>query len=345
MINGYATSKSTSHYSKRFDLPYRQSEIFTASAIALGTHLGEMNEIDSLRYREGLEYGILNGINFIDTAINYRGMRSERDVGHVLESLINKKKTLKREEVIISSKAGIIPGDVVENLVPKDYLQKVLLDRDIIKESDLNVIEHHKHVLTPSYYLFAIEQSKQHLNLNTIDIYYVHNPEISMMVLGPEIFYEHLERLFLHLEDQVQQGNIRYYGLATWSAFLKSPQEEGYISIEEVVNRAKSVAGNDHHFQFIQFPLNKQMSQSISLKNQRVHKRWCTLLEAAVEMSLYLTTSAPFQLGKIFKKEENPQKALLDITRNHAIFSTMVGMKQVKHIRKNIEWIQGEVCQ
>ncbi|MFI8687061.1 aldo/keto reductase [Rossellomorea sp. NPDC077527] len=336
MIPGYANFNSTRKYGQKFTLTYRTFSEFVVSPIALGTHLGEMNEIDSDLYREGIQYGLQNGLNFIDTALNYRGMRSERDIGYVLKSLIHDKKILSRESIVVSSKAGIIPGDVMKNLFPKEYLQKVLLEPGIIQGSDLNEVEHQKHVLTPRYYQFAIAQSKQHLNLGTIDIYYVHNPEISMMALGPETFYQNMESVFSTLEDQVQCGNIRYYGLATWTGLLKSPEDNGYISIEEVVNRAKSIAGEGHHFKFIQFPLNKQFTESITFKNQLVQNEFQPLLVAAEKLGLSSTTSAPFQLGKVFKENQDPHECLQEIIQTGGVLSTMVGMKQVKHIKENI---------
>ncbi|WP_175987404.1 aldo/keto reductase [Bacillus sp. Marseille-Q1617] len=335
MISGYATLKGTSEYLIKSGMPYRKSPGFCAPPIAMGTHLGEMNEEDSALYREGIEYGLLNGLNFIDTAINYRGMRSERDVGHVLKSLIQRG-TIKREEVIVSTKAGIIPGDIEANLVPADYLKKVLLDGGIIRESDLNIVDTHRHVLEPDYYRFAIERSKKHLHLETIDLYYIHNPEISLMTLGSARFYQQLELLFSFFEEQVQTGNLNYYGFATWSGLLNAPNEDGYISIEETVNTAKRVAGEAHHFKFIQFPLNKQMNKAIKNQNQRVHGKWLTIIEAAQELGIHSTTSAPFNLGKVFDDGSDPQSSLIDVARTNGVFSTMVGMKKVEHIKENI---------
>jgi aryl-alcohol dehydrogenase-like predicted oxidoreductase len=339
MISGYATLNGTSEYLIKSGMPIRKSPMFCAPPIAMGTHLGEMNEEDSILYREGIEYGLMNGLNFIDTAINYRGMRSERDVGHVLKSLIERG-SIRREEVIVSSKAGIIPGDIEANLVPADYLKKVLLDGGIIKESDLNIVDTHRHVLSPDYYRFAIENSKKHLHLETIDLYYIHNPEISMMPLGPDLFYQQLEKLFSFFENQVQNGNINYYGFATWNGLLNAPNEEGYISIQETLNTAKRVAGEGHHFKFIQFPLNKQMNQAVKNQNQRVNGKWLTIIEAAQELGIHPTTSAPFNLGKIFDGGTDPQHILKTVTHKNGVFSTMVGMKKVPHIKENIEIFQ-----
>jgi len=86
-----------------------------------------MDETDSARYQSSIEYGLLNGINFIDTAINYRGMRSERDIGVVLTKLLEKG-LIERNEFVIATKAGIIPGDIDAKLVPTNYLKTILLD-------------------------------------------------------------------------------------------------------------------------------------------------------------------------------------------------------------------------
>ncbi len=336
MISGYASLNGTSGYLSKFALGCRKSPMFTASPIALGTHLGEMNEEDSVLYREGIEYGLVNGLNFIDTAINYRGMRSERDVGYVLKSLV-KRGSIKRDEVIVSTKGGIIPGDIEAKLVPSDFLQKVLLEDGIIQESDVNIVDTHRHVLAPSYYRFAIDTSKKHLHLETIDIYYIHNPEISMMVLGPALFYKQLEKLFSFFENQVELGNIKYYGFATWFGFLKDPTEKGYLSIEEVINIAKRVAGEGHHFKFIQFPLNKHMNEGIKNQNQKANGKWLSVIEAAQELGIYSTTSAPFHLGKAFDKASDSRSMLTEVTSNKGVFSTMVGMKKIEHIEENIQ--------
>ncbi|MCM3731928.1 aldo/keto reductase [Fictibacillus nanhaiensis] len=194
---------------------------FDVSQIAIGTHLGDMTTDDSSLYQKSIEFALKNGINFIDTALNYRGMRSERDIGIVLSKLIHAEKRIKREEVIISTKAGIIPGDIDLQIRPESYLKEKLLNKGILQEEDLQIINQHKHVLTPSYYEFAIKQSLKHMNLDTIDIHYIHNPEISRKVLGEEKFYKDLEKLFRFYEDQVERGTIQFYGLSLLLQFLR----------------------------------------------------------------------------------------------------------------------------
>jgi aryl-alcohol dehydrogenase-like predicted oxidoreductase len=340
MIKGYgATLYHTYKYLSQFDFPSRKTPWFHTSPIAIGTHLGDMNEAVSNLYRKAIEFCFLNGINFVDTAINYRGMRSERDVGFVLNKLINNDCIIKREEVVISSKAGIIPGDIEANLVPQEYLNMKLIKDGIIKESDLNIVDHHRHVLSPTYFQFAIGESKKHLNLDTIDIYYIHNPEISMMVLGQERFYKELEILFCVMEEQVQNRNIKCYGLATWNAFLYEPNHSGHISLEKVAEIAKWVGGEKHHFKFIQFPFNKNIPQGNTVKNQKIKQSWLTVLDAAKELELFVTTSAPFNLGKVFSEGKSPSKLLSNVLKTNGIQAAMVGMKRMENIKENLRII------
>ena len=50
------------------------------------------------------------GVNIIDTAINYRYMKSERSIGAALQYMLNTN-TTSREELFICSKGGYIPED------------------------------------------------------------------------------------------------------------------------------------------------------------------------------------------------------------------------------------------
>ncbi|WP_066175813.1 aldo/keto reductase [Bacillus marinisedimentorum] len=315
----------------------RQTPWFQVPPIAMGTHLGDMTESDSALYRKSLSFGLMNGINMIDTALNYRGMKSERDIGAVLNMLLVDSGQLKREQIIISTKAGIIPGDIDAKLVPKDYLEKILYKQNIISPADVNSVDHHRHVLAPDYFQFAIEQSRKHLNLETIDIYYLHNPEISMMTLGAESFYKKLQALFSFFEIQIEKKRIRFYGMAAWDAFLLHEGNPGYISLEKVVETARSVAGESHHFKFLQTPYNHFKQEAGNLANQKVKGKSYTLFQSAEQQGIFVTTSAPFHLGKVFEDGVSSRKALSDIIQTPGILSAMVGMKQDVHMKENIK--------
>ncbi len=332
MIKGYATREKTLNYLNNHESKYRETTWFYCSPIAIGTHLGDMTNEDSELYEKTIKYCLRNGVNFIDTALNYRGMKSEKDIGKVLESLITNKE-LDRSEFVISTKAGLIPGDIDAGLVPSDYLKYVLLKKEIIQEKEIQTVAHQKHVLTPSYFQFALNQSRTHLGLETIDIYYLHVPEISMKVLGEEAFYKMLEELFYFFEQQVKKQTIRFYGLATWLGLITDSDEKGYISLEKTEKIARKVGGLSHHFRFIQVPLNSSLPGANNRETQSVSGIALTVLEAARNLDIHVTTSAPFNLGK---DVENTDEILRFLMNTKDILSTMVGMKRVNHAKENI---------
>ncbi|MDI6739384.1 MAG: aldo/keto reductase [Candidatus Edwardsbacteria bacterium] len=185
MHKGFATIEETEKHLARFSFresKLRQTPWFHTPAIGIGTSHSQGADPfgDSELFQRAVEYALKNGINFIDTALNYRGMKSEREIGRVLNAMVESDKTIERNSVIIATKAGIIPGDIEANLPPAKYLQEVLVKNGVIQEKDVNFTgSHNRHVMAPGYYRFAINKSREHLGVETIDIHYIHNPEIS----------------------------------------------------------------------------------------------------------------------------------------------------------------------
>ena len=121
--------------------------------VALGTHLGNFSKEDSLKYVEAIKYAVRNGIYSIDGAINYRGMCSERDEGVALAELMNYG-IITREEVFISSKAGLLYGDISAKLPPMKYLSEKLENKGISIE-DFSEYEGLFQTLNPAFYEIA----------------------------------------------------------------------------------------------------------------------------------------------------------------------------------------------
>ena len=122
--------------------------------VALGTHLGNFSKEDSLKYVEAIKYAVRNGIYSIDGAINYRGMCSERDEGVALAELMNSG-IITREEVFISSKAGLLYGDISAKLPPMKYLSEKLENKGISIE-DFSEYEGLFQTLNPAFYEIAL---------------------------------------------------------------------------------------------------------------------------------------------------------------------------------------------
>src|SRR3954465_15858261 len=116
MIAGLATVTGTARFRDRFpalkaaghfrNAP-RVPEVaeLSLSSIGIGTYLGDPTDSADRSYTEAIEEAVRNGINVLDTAINYRHQRSERNLGAALKSLIGAKE-FARDEVLVCTKAG-----------------------------------------------------------------------------------------------------------------------------------------------------------------------------------------------------------------------------------------------
>ncbi len=337
MISGYATLQGTTDYFKKRNLwggCLRNILCGITGPIAMGNHLGDFSDLDSQSYRNAMQYGLDNGINFIDTAINYRGMRSEIDTGRALEKAIIDK-IISREEVIISTKGGLYLGDITRGLRPEEYFKKVLEPKGITKE-DFNYEElYGAHTLEPEFYEHALHRSMENLGVETIDIYYIHLPEVSRKVIGTDLFCKKLELLFYYLELQVNCGNIRYYGLATEEAFTYDQNSDWFFSLEKVVGLAEKVAGYNNHFKFLQAPYNIH-NQSISkIKSQLINGQMYTTIEACQRLNLILMANMPLAEGRLLKSQAI-KDALNFVINTSGIMVTMIGSKNIEHIKENI---------
>lgn len=291
-ISGYATRDDTINFSKRFPklIAYGStvSDLFL-SKVGLGTYLGETSdEVDDLMI-ESIQYGISKGINVIDTAINYRGMNSEKAIGIAINRAINSK-LCKREELFISTKAGFIPSDISKSI----STQRMAAEWSSLygpKFPDEQIIDNH-HCIHPICLDISIQTSLANLGLQTIDLLYLHNVAEKQ---PSELLLERLSIAFIHLEKIRQKGLIRYYGLATWSCFRVGLTEEGYLSLDDVMALALKAGGSSHGFRFLQVPLTWSMPEAATARYQRLDR---TLLEAAAAMNLAVMTSRSIDLAK-----------------------------------------------
>lgn len=110
----------------------------------------------------------------------------------------------------------------------------------------------------PNFLEFQLETSLKNLGLETLDLYYLHNcAESQLALIGDDKFYDKLKRGFEFLEEKVEQGKIKNYGMATFNCFRSPPEETGiFVSLQKCFEIAEKVGGKDNHFNFIQAPLN-----------------------------------------------------------------------------------------
>lgn len=340
MIEGYADLQGTTEYFNNKNIKDNWSVItdrYSYSKLGLGTYIGDFSDENSRLFRESITYALLNGINFIDTAINYRGMRSERDIGFVVNKLIENG-SIKRNQFIVSSKAGIIPGDGEIMLRPINYMNEKLIATGILNKEDVYMEETLRLTMNPKFFEYALEVSRKHLNLETIDIYYMHELELSMKHYGADEFYHRLKDIIISFENMVSEGKIREYGMATWEAFQIEETDSQYISLEKVMEVVESVT-TQHHFKHLMLPINIENRACVEYKNQSYKQSKLSIIECAGKYNLDVHVSGPLGQGKA-NNYENVKKYLEYLVNEIKCSSYFIGSKNIEHIKGNIEIIQ-----
>lgn len=345
MMKGQATAEGTARYAARFsDIPeinFRPIGRLRVSAVGIGTYLGGHDEASDRLYHEATLQSLLSGCNLIDTAINYRCMRSERSIGSVLQHLFSQNK-LKRDEVVVCTKGGFLPFDGSPPPDVGGYFRTQYVDRGICKAEDLAA---GCHCLEPNYLRDQIDRSRTNLGLETIDLYYLHNPETQLQRVSHSTFYQKLEKAFEVLEDSVSQGKIGSYGLATWTAFREVDQ----LSLEACMKTAQQIGRDRHHFRAIQLPFNIGMPEAFSTSCQELKGKKSSALSVANELNLAVLCSAallqagivgrlPQDLRNKFKgPETDAQRGIQFVLSTPGVTAALVGMKQVGHVRENLK--------
>jgi aryl-alcohol dehydrogenase-like predicted oxidoreductase len=318
------------------------------SSIGLGTYLGPSTDAADEAYVHAVIDGIRRGINVIDTASNYRCQRSERAVGKALRHLLESGEVY-RSEILVTSKAGFVP---FEGCPPPDvsgYIRAVTVERGLCLDSELMA---GCHCMAGDYLTATLDQSRANLGLETIDAYFVHNPETQLQMLDRAVFRERLRDAFTALEAAADRGWIRVYGLATWSGVRAKPHERDYISLEDAVQVAQEVAGPRHRFKALQVPVNLAMPEAHLAANQIVRGQAMTVLQAAERLGLMVFASSPLHQGKLIRRQpahvpdlasEHPTAGLpptllraLQFSRSlPGVATALVGMGSPEHVADN----------
>jgi len=348
LIAGSATAEGTKRYLARLagtvvPAHFRELDGINVATVGLGTYLGREDGATDVMYQDAIARALELGVNVIDTAINYRHQRSERAVRAALASSIGGG-TVQRDEVVVATKGGYIPFD---GAVPRDaraWFTQTYLDTGIVRPGD---VAGGAHCMTPRYLADQIERSRANLGLETIDIYYVHNPESELEEVDRSEFLTRVRAAFEALEQAVRDGKIRRYGTATWNGYREDPGAPGYLSLAELVGAARAVAGPDHHFQVIQLPYNLAMPEAFTRANQKFDGSFVPVLEAARRLGVYVMASASVYQGQLTRNlppvvaellpgfTSDAQRALQFVRSTPGIGTALVGMKSTTHVEEN----------
>jgi len=355
MIVGTASIEGTGRYRERFP-QLNEADFFRCishgervgtpwlSSIGLGTYLGEPDEAADVEYSEAIALALRSGINVLDTAINYRHQRSERNIGAAVADLVGRG-DLKRDEIFVCTKAGYLSFDGNLPPDPRGYFMHEYVQAGIVDPKEL---VGGMHCMSPGYLRDQIERSCRNLGLETVDLFYLHNPETQLAEVSVEAFYERLKRAFGALESAVKAGKIGNYGLATWNAFRVPDGARDYISLQSVVEIAREAGGAGHHFRFVQLPFNLAMPEAYLLANQMVGKKSVSLLEAAAALGITVVGSAtlyqgrlahglPKFVGQTLGMNSDAENAIQFSRSTPGLAVSLVGMGRKEHVATNLK--------
>lgn len=356
MILGHATQEGTARYKSRFvdvrerhaspllRTHFRDREGLSFSSIGIGSYLGESDEATDRLYEESMKAAVESGINVIDSAINYRSQRSERAFGKAIAELIDEGKA-KRDELIVCTKGGFIPFDGEEPADYRGYIKRTYIDSKILRPED---VAQGCHAMTPAYLEDQLSKSLKNLGLETIDIYYLHNPETQLEEVSRKEFLERTRAAFVFLEEKVKEGKIQMYGTATWNGYRIHPEADACLQLEELILLAREVGGTAHHFKAVQLPLNLAMPEAWMMANQRFGANLVPVLNlidrtnmigvASASLSqARLTGPLPEFLDPYFDKLPKSSQRAIQFARSiPGITTALVGMKNTAHVAENL---------
>ncbi|MBI3652856.1 MAG: aldo/keto reductase [Acidobacteria bacterium] len=348
-----ATPAGTRRYAERLSAMtapehFRQQQELRISSIGLGTYLGHWDDATDKLYQEAIKRAVELGCNVFDSAINYRFQRSERAIGAALAQLFDSGKA-HRDEIVVASKGGYFPFDHQPPADARAWIMDNLINTGAASVED---IVGGSHCMSPSYLENQLHQSLKNLRLDTIDIYYIHNPETQLDKVTRSEFLHRLRAAFGYLESAVQDGKIQLYGVATWNGFRQPPTAKGYLALAELLEVAEDVAGTEHHFRVIQLPHNLAMPEALTLENQTVKGELASPLMAAEKLGVTVMCSAsilqsqlsqglpPFVAETFSQFKTDAQRAIQFVRSTPCVTTALVGMSNRSHVEENLQVAQ-----
>ena len=345
-----ATAESTKRYAESFDSRaanghFREVQGLVLSSIGIGTYLGQPDERTDAAYTAAVVSAVENGINVADASINYRFQRSERSIGAALVQL--EAKGYSRDQLVLCTKAGYLTPDGKMPADPNQYFFQEYIQRGIFSAKDIAA---GSHCIAPRFLQDQISRSMANLGVNSIDVFYLHNPETQLGEISKVQFLGRIREAFYYLESAVRTGKIQFYGVATWDGFRQDARARGAMQLAELDAVAKEIAGQDHHFRFVQLPFNLGMTEALTLGNQSVAGKIMTVMEAAEELNITLIASASLLQGQVASNlpvfvaealglESDVERALQFVRSSPGITTALVGMSREEHVRANAKLV------
>ncbi|HVK39267.1 MAG TPA: aldo/keto reductase [Candidatus Kapabacteria bacterium] len=240
-------------------------------------------------HRRALEHALLSGINVIDTSTNYADGGSEQLIGETLLELA-RTGLIERRAIVTVTKAGYIQGS--------NY--QMARERRDAGGGFPEVVEYGEglwHCIAPEFLEDQLTRSLERLNMTTVDVLLLHNPEYYLgwaaqngvaLAEARAEYYRRIRSAFQYLETEVDRGRILWYGVSS-NTLPQEPDSAEFTSLEEITRIAEEISP-EHHFGVIQFPANLYESQFVIEPTQSLGR---TLMEVARTKDLGVLINRP----------------------------------------------------
>ncbi len=350
-VTGRATPEGTRRYRDRMveqgvaARHFREVHGLMLSSIGMGTYLGEIDRESDERYIEAAVEAVRSGCNVLDTAINYRHQRSERCLGEALR-LLEEQDLARREEIFVATKGGYIPFDGSMPADAKAYLRETFLEPGLISAED---VVGGMHSMSAKFLDHQLGCSLRNLGLETVDLYYIHNPEGQLEAIGRPAFRQRIRGAFQLLEGAVAEGRTAAYGTATWNGYRVASDAPEFLNLKEMRDIAAQVAGGESAFRYLQMPHNLNMTEALTLGNQpHAGERKLSALLAARDAGMAVMASASLLQGRLTSGlppeldealgslESDAQRALQFVRSTPGVNVALVGMSHKEHVQENL---------
>jgi len=349
-MNSHATAESTKRYADRFNGlaaagHFREVQSLALSSLGIGTYLGQPDDKTDGGYVASVIAAVENGINVIDTAINYRFQRSERSIGSALKQLA--KKSFSREEFVLCTKGGYLTPDGAMPADANRYFFDEYIQRGVFTAKEVAA---GCHCMATRFLENQLNRSLKNLGVSCIDVYYLHNPETQLGELPRPEFLNRVRQAFEFLESAVAAGKIQFYGMATWNGFRQEAKAADSLFLSEVEKLARDLGGDSHHFRFVQLPYNLAMTEALTMGNQSINGQPRTMMEAAGDLGITLVGSAALLQGQLSQNlpvfvaealglHSDLERALQFARSSPGITTALVGMSRAAHVEANAKLV------
>jgi aryl-alcohol dehydrogenase-like predicted oxidoreductase len=343
-----ATARATWDYRDRFGdgfgrTYFRRFGPGVVSSVGLGTRLGDPTAAVDDRYERALIAGLEGGCNLVDTAVDYRCGRSEAVVGRALA-----RADVDRDAVVVATKGGFLPYDGERPSDPAGYVRERFVDGGPVDAADLAA---GYHCIAPDAVETMLDRSLDALGVETVDCYYVHDPETQLRARSREAVYDQLEATFERLERRVAAGDVGCYGVSTWEAFRVPPDHDAHLSLPEVVDRARAAAASvgraETAFGAVQLPFNVVMADAFTVTAHEFGGERRSALSVAHELGLDVFASATLARSDLVEglpsavdaelSGETPAQRAINFARSApGVTAALVGASDRAHVEENV---------